>query len=63
MLDVDMKKDVNNLIDSSKDGIVEYKLSSRVYVILTEVSTLSPLGWIHVYLIDLGKIDCGLRLL
>ena len=63
MLDVDMKKDVNNLIDSSKDGIVGYKLSSRVYVILTEVSTLSPLGWIHVYLTDLGKIDCGLRLL
>ena len=45
----------------SSDGFIGYKLSPKVFVIKDSVTSLTPLGWVHVYVSDLGKIDCGLR--
>ena len=59
--DADMRNHLEEVMKSSTDGIVGYKLSPKVFIIKTPVSALSPVGWVHVYRSDLGKIDCGLR--
>ena len=56
-----MRNHLEEVMKSSTDGIVGYKLSPKVFIIKTPVSALSPVGWVHVYRSDLGKIDCGLR--
>ena len=54
-------KDQIEVLLSSCDGVVGYQLSAKVFVIKTEILPMSPLGHIHVYRSDLGKIDCGFR--
>ena len=46
---------------ASSEGVAGYQLSPSVYVLRDQVSTLSPLGWVHVYKSDIGKIECSLR--
>ena len=61
VIDREMHNTIDGLLDSSSNNIIEHKLNSKSFVIGTPVSTLTPLGWVHVYKTDMGKIDCGLR--
>ena len=55
-----MRNSIERALDSSAENI-GHKLNSKNFVVRTAVSTLSPLGWVHVYKTEMGKIDCGLR--
>ena len=57
ILDGDMKNQLDELMSST----IGYQLSSNLYIIKSQISPLCPLGFVHVYVTDLGKIDCGLR--
>ena len=61
VIDTEMRHSLTRLIDSSADDKIGYKLNSKSFMIQTPITTLSPLGWVHVYKSDIGKIDCGLR--
>ena len=55
-----MKSQLDEILDT-EDETVAYQLSNKLFVIKTPVSALSPLGFVHSYRTDLGKIDCGFR--
>ena len=61
VLDQDMRDQLDSLMAMGQDGEIGSKLSSSVFVIMESVSPISPLGWVHVYKSDLGKIECSLR--
>ena len=54
-----MRSQIEDILDSSDQ--VGFQLTPKVFAIKTGISSLSPLGFVHVYRTDLGKIDCGLR--
>ena len=58
-----MTHQVENILNLAvaEDGLVGYQLTSQVFVIKDAVSAINPLGWIHVYRTELGRIDCSLR--
>ena len=60
MIDEEMIDSIERVLDSSPERI-GYKLNSKIFIVRTDVSTLSPLGWVHVYKSEIGKIECGLR--
>ena len=43
------------------DKSIGYQLSPNIFVIACPITSLCPLGYVHVYVSDLGKIDCGFR--
>ena len=55
-----MSNTIERFLDTSPD-IIGFKLDSKNFIVRTPISTLSPLGWVHVYRSEIGKIDCGLR--
>ena len=66
MNDAQVDKDMQSRLDAvlalaSSEGVTGYQLSPAVYALRDKVSTLSPLGWVHVYKSDIGKLECGLR--
>ena len=61
ILDVDARNSLKALLESCKDNIVGFMLDSACFVIKTDISSISPLGWVHVYKNDVGKIECGNR--
>ena len=62
ILEETMKSQLREIIDSTDaDETIAFQLSNKVMVVKTPVSALSPLGFVHVYKTDLGKIDCGFR--
>ena len=60
ILEVDMNTQINEILDSTHDTVA-FRLSPRVFVIRNPVTPITPLGFVHVYKSELGKIDCGLR--
>ena len=54
---------MKNQVDSLMEGheIPGYQLNHNTYVIKAAVSPQCPLGFVHVYVIDMGKIECALR--
>ena len=61
IVEQDMRNQLEGILDNAVNGIVGHQLSDKVFVIKTEISPISPLGQVHVYKSDLGKIDCGFR--
>ena len=59
-LDEEMREQLDHALSSS-DGIVGYQLTSKLFIVKAEVSAMCPLGWVHVYKSELGKIECGFR--
>ena len=60
VIDKEMRNNIERILDSCDESI-GYKLNPKNFVVRTAISTLSPLGWVHVYKTVMGKIDCGLR--
>ena len=48
-------------IFGSTAEVAALQLSPRLFVIRTGITPITPLGFVHVYKTELGKIDCGLR--
>ena len=61
IVEEDMKNQLEVILHTAVDGVVGHQLSNKVFVIKSEVSPMSPLGQVHVYKSDLGKINCGFR--
>ena len=61
IVEQDMRNQLEGILDNAVNGIVGHQLFDKVFVIKTEISPISPLGQVHVYKSDLGKIDCGFR--
>ena len=61
MIDTEMSNAIERTLDSCAENTIEHKLNSKNFVVRTAVSTLSPLGWVHVSKTEMRKIDCGLR--
>ena len=59
-MDVDMNTQLSEILDSTVETVA-FQLSPRVLVIRHPVTPITPLGFVHVYKSELGKIDCGLR--
>lgn len=60
-IDEEMVKCIARVTAMERGGVVGYQLSPQVFVIKDRVTSLSPMGWVHVYKTDLGKIECSLR--
>ena len=60
VIDKEMSNTIERFLDTPPDSI-GFKLDSKNFIVRTPISTLSPLGWVHVYRSEVGKIDCGLR--
>ena len=61
-VDKDMQSRLDGVLDlASSEGVTGYQLSPAVYALRDKVSPLSPLGWVHVYKSDMGKLECSLR--
>ena len=60
MLDQEGRDRIERALDSYPDKI-GYKLNAKNFVVQTQVSSISPLGWVHVYKTDIGKLECSLR--
>ena len=60
-LEPEMVASLEKLISLASDGVVGYQLSQQVFIVRDMRTSLSPLGWVHVYKSDLGKIECSLR--
>ena len=56
-----MRNQLENIFSAADNGVVGHQFTSKVYVVKTEVSPMSPLGQIHVYKSEIGRIDCGFR--
>ena len=56
-----MLSSLEKVTSLASDGIVGYQLSQQVFIVRDEITSLAPLGWVHVYKSDLGKIECSLR--
>ena len=58
-----LEEDMKNQVDSLMEGheIPGYQLNHNTYVIKAAVSPQCPLGFVHVYVTDMGKIECALR--
>lgn len=54
-----MRKQLSDMMIDNKS--IGYQLSPSTFIIESPVTTLCPLGFVHVYVSDLGKIDCGFR--
>jgi hypothetical protein len=60
-LEPEMVSSLEKLTSLASDGVVGYQLSQQVFVVRDKITSLAPLGWVHVYKSDLGKIECSLR--
>ena len=60
-VDEEMKTHMDSVLALPTDGVIGYQISTKVFAIKDTVSTLSPLGWVHIYKTDLGKLHCSLR--
>jgi hypothetical protein len=60
-IDEEMGSELDAIMTIATDGLLGYKLSPKVFVIKDRVTSLTPLGWVHVYRSDLGKVECSLR--
>ena len=59
-LEDDMRSQIDQILQS-EDGVVGYQLSRKVFAVKAPVSSMCPLGFVHVYKTDMGKIECGFR--
>ena len=57
IIDENMKNQVEELMSAT----IGYQLNPNLFIIKSQISPLCPLGFVHVYVTDLGKIDCGFR--
>ena len=56
----EMNAQLDQILDSTAE-VAALQLTPRLFVVRTRVTPISPLGFVHVYKTELGKIDCGLR--
>ena len=56
-----MRNQLENIFSATDNGVVGCQLSSKVYVIRSEVFPMSPHGQIDVYKSEMGRIDYGFR--
>ena len=56
----DMKSQLDQILQS-EDGVVGHQLTANVFAVKAPVSSMCPLGFVHVYKTDMGKIECGFR--
>ena len=55
-----MNAQLDEILGSTAE-VAALQLSPRLFVIRTGITPITPLGFVHVYKTELGKIDCGLR--
>ena len=59
-LGAEMNAQLDEILGSTAE-VAALQLSPRLFVIRTGITPITPLGFVHVYKTELGKIDCGLR--
>ena len=59
-LEDDMRSQIEKILQS-EDGVVGYQLSPKVFAVKAPISSMRPLGFVHVYKTDMGKLECGFR--
>lgn len=59
-LEEDMRNQIEMMLQS-EEGVVGYQLSPKVFAVKAPVSSMCPLGFVHVYKTDMGKLECGFR--